>query len=122
MWALKPPKSITPITGKSFALSETQETRTILGAKIGIGEPYVLPRRLIAQSGTLVVPAEVGLPINKLVDDPEHQLLKLVLPADRVRRTAMRELYRMNLTNATLFPGLDGLACSLAYELESGKL
>jgi hypothetical protein len=24
----------------------------------------------------------------------------------------------MNITHATLFPGLDGLACSLAYELE----
>ena len=30
----------------------------------------------------------------------------------------MRELYRMNVTQATLFPDLDGLARSLAYELE----
>ena len=30
----------------------------------------------------------------------------------------MRELYRMNITQATLFPDLDGLARSLAYELE----
>ena len=30
----------------------------------------------------------------------------------------MRELYNMNISNATLFPGLDGLARSLAYELE----
>jgi hypothetical protein len=30
----------------------------------------------------------------------------------------MRELYRMNITYATLFPDLDGLAKSLAYELE----
>ena len=118
VWALKPPKSITPIGGRSFTLEETHCTRTILGARVGLGEPYVLPRRLIAQSGTLVVPGEVGLPIDSLVDDPEHDLVKLVLPADRIRRTAMRELYRMNLTNATLFPGLDGLARSLAYELE----
>lgn len=30
----------------------------------------------------------------------------------------MRALYSMNMTNATLFPDLDGLARSLAYELE----
>ena len=30
----------------------------------------------------------------------------------------MESLYYMNITNATLFPGLDGLARSLAYELE----
>ena len=30
----------------------------------------------------------------------------------------MYELYSMNITNYTLFPGLDGLARSLSYELE----
>jgi hypothetical protein len=30
----------------------------------------------------------------------------------------MAALYRMNVSNATLFPGLDGTARSLAYELE----
>jgi hypothetical protein len=30
----------------------------------------------------------------------------------------MQELYGMNITQATLFPDLDGLARSLAYELE----
>jgi len=30
----------------------------------------------------------------------------------------MRELYRMNITYATLFPDLDGLAKSMGYELE----
>jgi len=35
-----------------------------------------------------------------------------------MRETGMRELYRMNITNASLFPGLDGLARSIAVELE----
>jgi hypothetical protein len=35
-----------------------------------------------------------------------------------VRADAMRELYAMNITHATLFPDLEGLARSLAYELE----
>ncbi len=30
----------------------------------------------------------------------------------------MRSLHAANVTNATLFPGLDGLAKSMAYELE----
>jgi hypothetical protein len=35
-----------------------------------------------------------------------------------MRNQGMRELYRMNITYATLFPDLDGLARSMAYELE----
>lgn len=42
---------------------------------------------------------------------------KLVLPAS-AREEAMRALYRMNVTSATLFPDLDGLARSMGYELE----
>jgi hypothetical protein len=49
--------------------------------------------------------------------DQENILAKFVLAAT-VRETGMRELYRMNITYATLFPDLDGLAKSMAYELE----
>ena len=35
-----------------------------------------------------------------------------------MRAQAMQALYRMNVTNATLFPDLDGLARATAYELE----
>jgi hypothetical protein len=44
--------------------------------------------------------------------------VKLTLRTELMRDHAMRELYNMNITNATLFPDLDGLARSLAYELE----
>jgi hypothetical protein len=44
-------------------------------------------------------------------------LRKFVLPAS-AREQAMRALYRMNITSATLFPDLDGLARSMGYELE----
>ena len=36
-----------------------------------------------------------------------------------LRAEALRALYRMNVTYATLFPDLDGLARSLGYELEA---
>ena len=44
-------------------------------------------------------------------------LAKIVL-ANTVREIGMRELYRMNITFATLFPDLEGLARSMRYELE----
>jgi hypothetical protein len=49
--------------------------------------------------------------------DQENILAKIILP-NPVREVGMRELYRMNITYATLFPDLDGLAKSMGYELE----
>jgi hypothetical protein len=78
-------------------------------------------RRLIAQSGTFLVPAILDQSIEEILrdyPDPKQTLIKFILPADKIREKGMRELYRMNITQATLFPDLDGLARSLAYELE----
>lgn len=86
-----------------------------------LGEPRVMNRRLIAQSGTFLVPGILHEPIEEILMNyphPENTLIKIILPADKVREKGMRELYRMNITQATLFPDLDGLARSLAYELE----
>jgi hypothetical protein len=77
-------------------------------------------RRLIAQSGTFAVPGVLDIPVEEIISDyPQSDgiLAKFVL-ANSVREVGMRELYRMNITYATLFPDLDGLARSLAYELE----
>ncbi len=86
---------------------------------IWMGEPYVMNRRLIAQSGTFAVPGVLNVPIEEIVSDadPENILAKIVLTKP-VRDVGMRELYRMNITYATLFPDLDGLARSMGYELE----
>lgn len=81
-----------------------------------VGEPHQMNQRLIAQSGTFVMPGVLDEPVESLVP---HALVKFVLNAKKMRRQAMAELYQMNISNATLFPGLDGLARSLAYELES---
>jgi len=81
------------------------------------GEPHRMNQRLIAQSGTFVMPGVLDKPIEELA--PPAAIVKFVLDAKAIRRRAMLELYQMNLSNATLFPGLDGLARSLAYELES---
>jgi hypothetical protein len=90
------------------------------GAFVWIGEPYAMNRRLIAQSGTFIVPGVLDQPVEEILrnyPNPKSTLIKFVLPL-KIRDKAMRELYRMNITQATLFPDLDGLARSLAYELE----
>jgi hypothetical protein len=84
---------------------------------IWMGEPHTMNQRLIAQSGTFAVPGVLDVPVEDILSDSENIMAKFVM-AQAVRDTGMRELYRMNITYATLFPGLDGLARSTAYELE----
>lgn len=82
-----------------------------------IGEPQRMNQRLIAQSGTFVLPGVLHTPVEDLV--PADSITKFTFTTAQVRRQAMAELYKMNISHATLFPGLDGLARSLGYELES---
>ncbi|MSR03064.1 MAG: FRG domain-containing protein [Gemmatimonadetes bacterium] len=85
------------------------------------GEPLVMNQRLVAQSATFVVPGVLDRPVERIIEsyrDPQRTLAKIVLDTERIRDDAMFSLYSMNITNATLFPGLDGMARSLAYELE----
>lgn len=91
------------------------------GSFVWLGEPHAMNRRLIAQSGTFLVPANLHKSIEEILQEypnPRDTLIKFIAPTQKVRETGMRELYRMNITQATLFPDLDGLARSLAYELE----
>ncbi len=88
---------------------------------IGFGEPFIMNKRLIAQSGTFIVAKKPATPIEDIVsgwDSPEDTLVKFELSAKLIRLSGMRTLYNMNITQATLFPDLDGLARSFAYELE----
>jgi len=85
------------------------------------GEPVIMNRRLIAQSGTFVIPGTLDKPIENILSSPPYQadtVVKFVLKTDKMRDEGMEALYNMNLTNATLFPDLDGLARSMAFELE----
>jgi FRG domain len=84
---------------------------------IWMGEPHTMNQRLIAQSGTFAVPGVLDVPVEEMLSDNENIMAKFVM-TQAMRETGMRELYRMNITYATLFPDLDGLARSMAYELE----
>ena len=87
---------------------------------IWIGEPTEMDKRLVAQSGTMVVPGVLDRSLNEILDQYPSQgtlIKKIVLPR-HMRDEAMKALYRMNITNATLFPDLDGLARSMRMEME----
>jgi hypothetical protein len=87
---------------------------------IWTGEPTEMDRRLVAQSGTVVVPGVLDKPLDEILDEypfTDALIKKIVLPR-QIREEAMKALYRMNITNATLFPDLDGLAKSIGLELE----
>jgi hypothetical protein len=87
---------------------------------VWFGEPHKMDHRLIAQSGLLVVPGVLDLPLNELLAEygQQQEVVERIDIAPEVRSEAMHELYRMNITHATLFPDLEGLARSIAYELE----
>jgi len=108
--------SIDPRQPGTFARLFLPNTNAI----IWTGEPTEMDRRLVAQSGTLVVPGMLDKPLDEILrryDESAPLLKKIVLPP-AVREEAMKALYRMNVTNATLFPDLDGLARSIGMELE----
>nr|WP_315463548.1 FRG domain-containing protein [uncultured Rhodoferax sp.] len=87
---------------------------------VWVGEPYEMDRRLVAQSGTFVVSGVLNKPLDEVIQQYEtgRSLIKKIILPPSIRREAMLSLYRMNITHATLFPDVDGLARSIAYELE----
>ena len=86
-----------------------------------MGEPEIMNRRLIAQTGTFAVPGVLDKPLDQILakyPESDKLIVKFEFVTEKVRDEAMRYLYDSNINNATLFPDLDGMAHSLAYELE----
>jgi hypothetical protein len=85
-----------------------------------VGEPHAMHRRLVAQSSTFLVPSVLDRSIEAILAGYAGAPLvtKLELDTAAMRAEALHALYLMNITPATLFPDLDGLGRSLAYELE----
>ena len=74
-------------------------------------------RRLILQQSVFLVPGDITCSFMdnlSAVDAPERLLIEIPLSSERVfLEEATRELFAMNMTSATLFPGLDGFARTL---------
>jgi hypothetical protein len=85
------------------------------------GDSFRMPQRVVAQSGTFLVASHLGMTVEEILDHYPGRgplLVQFVLHTSKLRADAMAALYSMNITQATLFPGLDGLARSMAYEFE----
>jgi hypothetical protein len=85
------------------------------------GDSFRMPQRVVAQSGTFLVSSHLGLTVEDILaryPGRGELLVQFVLNTSKLRADAMASLYSMNITQATLFPGLDGLARSMAYEFE----
>jgi hypothetical protein len=80
--------------------------------------PWRMNRRLILQQSVFLVPGDITKSFMenlRAVEDPGNLLVEIPLSPDRsFLREATRELLAMNMTSATLFPGLDGFAVNLA--------
>ena len=104
-------------------------------------EPFRVNERLSIQQGLFLMGCDVGRPfvdnlagsldlepgmVKQTLDVPagevnlisarDFALIKIVLPHE-VQYDALRDLRSMNITAATLFPGLDGFSRSLSYHL-----
>lgn len=124
---------------EGWALARLLLQRRDLGQAVVDVEPFHLDERLAAQQGMFLVPLEparsfmdnlaatFGVPPFALDGVVRHDypgaageaalaspVLMIVLP-QTVHRSARDDLWRMNLTAASFFPGLDGFARSLIY-------
>lgn len=85
------------------------------------GEPNAMNDRLIAQSGTFAIPSVINLSLEQILlnyPDSDKVIVKFVLDTKKIRDQAMSYMHVTNINESTLFPGIDRMARSLAYELE----
>jgi hypothetical protein len=79
--------------------------------------PFHLNQRLRTQSGSFLVPGNVGVTFQENLDkmagstDVRH-VKKLLIPFN-LRRDFLKKLFDVNCSRTTLFPGLDGFAETL---------
>lgn len=79
--------------------------------------PFRLNERLRIQKGTFLAPGDITIGFEENLtamrghNDPAN-VIQIVIPA-QCRRDALKHLYYMNVSRASLFPGLEGYARSL---------
>jgi hypothetical protein len=79
--------------------------------------PFRLNERLTIQKGVFMCPGDVTSSFEKNLRslqgwNKEQNIKKIIIPL-QFKKRALHILYDMNVTRATLFPGLDGFAKSL---------
>ena len=85
---------------------------------------------MIVQQGLFLAPADISKPFKENLDalcendsNAEARVWKIIVDASvSSKREILRHLHRMNITRASLFPGLSGCAESLATYLANPDL
>ena len=89
-------------------------------------EPFRMNERLTVQQGLFLLPTNVRETFidnlngaTSFANTPTPHLYKIELElSDKARLIILEELRKMNIHRASLFPGIDGFAQSLATEIE----
>ncbi len=89
-------------------------------ARVEVVNTYRINQRQTIQQGVFLCPGDISMPFTdnlhallKATPDPDRFLKLEIGASPRERLTILQHLHRMNVTTATLFPGLDGFAKSL---------
>ena len=96
------------------------------GSFVCLENPWKLSvtSRLIVQQGGFLCPSDPSAPFEDNLKamtgwNSDKNVVKLVLNFEaKERRYALEQLHRMNISDASLFPGLDGFARSFKQRLE----
>lgn len=78
--------------------------------------PFYMNERLVVQQGVFVLPLNVNKPFmdnmdNMVTVQEKHNIKKIKIVCNKkFINEAYQNLYKMNINNATLFPGIDGFA------------
>jgi len=86
-------------------------------------EPKHSNERLVAQQGAFLVPSnnyETFEEIVAIYETEKAIVKKFIIPA-RLRLEGLKKLRRMNITAASLFPGLEGFCRSLRDQVETSS-
>jgi len=84
--------------------------------------PYRLNQRLVLQQGIFLCPSDVTIPFEENLaglwtckqNKPDGNLVKYTIKGtEEQRHLILRNLHRMNISRASLFPGLGGFSKSL---------
>jgi hypothetical protein len=83
--------------------------------------PYFLSERLVVQQGLFICPGDITRPLEENllavpnITDPTN--LRRILFPRSVLRDAFDQLHKMNISHASLFPGVDGYARRLRHRV-----
>jgi hypothetical protein len=108
------PDGVNLISGAINAQLDTKDWLRQSVSSVVPYEPKTLSERLSVQQGAFIVPVNVDASFMQnlaALGDLRNVVIKFVVPVG-VRPRALQQLRLMNITRASLFPGLDGFAQS----------